>query len=316
MKVGIVGAGFVGSTAAFAMVTTGAASEILLVDANDALARAQAQDIAHAVPFARPAVVHAGPYAALEGAGVVVLSAGVGQKPGETRLDLLERNARVFAAVIPAVLAAAPDAVLLVATNPVDVMTQIAARISGLPRHRVIGSGTVLDTARFRALLASRLGVAPQSVHAHVVGEHGDSEVLLWSGAAVAGLPVERAAARIGQPLTTADRAAIDEGVRRAADRIIAGKGHTAFGIGGGLARLVAAIAGDERLVTTCAMLNDQVAGVPDVVLSLPRVIGTGGVLNTIFPDLAPDEEAALRRSAEILKEAADSVERRMGWTA
>jgi len=316
MKVGIVGAGFVGSTAAFAMVTMGAASEIVLVDANDGLAQAQAQDIAHAVPFARAVAVHAGPYAALEGAGVVVLSAGVGQKPGETRLDLLERNARVFAAVIPAVLAAAPDAVLLVATNPVDVMTRIAIRISGLPRERVIGSGTVLDTARFRTLLAERLGVTPKSVHAHVVGEHGDSEVLLWSGASVAGVPVERAAAQLGRRLTADDRAAIDEGVRRAAYRIINGKGHTAFGIGGGLARLVAAIAGDERLVTTCAILNDDVAGVPDVVLSLPRVIGAGGVLDTILPDLAPEEEAALRRSAEILKAAADGVEQRMGWKA
>jgi len=316
MKVGIVGAGFVGSTAAFAMVTTGAASEVVLVDANEALAQAQAQDIAHAVPFARATAVRAGSYAALEGAGVVVLSAGVAQKPGETRLDLLERNARVFAAVIPAVLAAAPDAVLLVATNPVDVMTQIATRISGLPRHRVIGSGTVLDTARFRALLAERLGVTPKSVHAHVVGEHGDSEVLLWSVATVAGVPVERAAAQLGRPLTLVDRATIDEGVRRAAYRIIAGKGHTAYGIGGGLARLVAAIAGDERMVTTCAMLNDAVTGVPEVVLSLPRVIGAGGVLDTILPDLAPEEESALRRSAEILKEAADGVERRMGWSA
>ncbi|SMH55278.1 L-lactate dehydrogenase [Azospirillum agricola] len=316
MKVGIVGAGFVGSTAAFAMVTMGAASEIVLVDANDALAQAQAQDIAHAVPFARAVAVQAGPYAALEGAGVVVLSAGVAQKPGETRLDLLERNARVFAEVIPAVLAAAPDTVLLIATNPVDVMTQIATRISGLPRHRVIGSGTVLDTARFRALLARKLGVTPKSVHAHVVGEHGDSEVLLWSGATVAGVPVERIAEQLRRPLTAGDRADIDEGVRRAAYRIINGKGHTAFGIGGGLARLVAAIAGDERMVTTCAMLNDNVVGVPEVVLSLPRIVGAGGVLDTILPDLAPDEETALRRSADILKEAADGVERRMGWKA
>lgn len=316
MKVGIVGAGFVGSTAAFAMVTTGAASEIVLVDANAALAKSQAQDIAHAIPFTHAVAVHAGPYAALEGAGVVVLSAGVGQKPGETRLDLLERNARVFAEVIPAVLAAAADAVLLVATNPVDVMTQIATRISGLPPHRVIGSGTVLDTARFRALLGARLGVTPKSVHAHVVGEHGDSEVLLWSGATVAGVPVYRAAAQLGRPLTAEDRTAIDEGVRRAAYHIIAGKGHTAFGIGGGLARLVAAIAGDEKLVTTCAVLNELVVGVSDVVLSLPRVIGARGVIDTILPDLAPDEEAALRHSATILKEAADGVEQRMGWGA
>ncbi|PWC33534.1 lactate dehydrogenase [Azospirillum sp. TSO35-2] len=311
----MVGAGFVGSTAAFTIVTTGAASEVVLVDANEALAQAQAQDIAHAVPFTHAVTVRAGGYPALEGAGVVVLSAGVAQRPGETRLDLLERNAKIFGAIIPEVLKAAPDAVLLVASNPVDVMTQIATRISGLPRCRVIGSGTVLDTARFRALLADRLGVTPRSVHAHVVGEHGDSEVLLWSSATVAGLPVERAAAQLHRPLTAEDRAAIDEGVRRAAYRIINGKGHTAFGIGGGLARLVAAIGADERMVATCAMLNDDVAGVPQVVLSLPRVIGSSGVLDTILPDLSAEEEAALRHSAGILKEAADGVEQRMGWT-
>lgn len=314
MKVGIVGAGFVGSTAAYALVTSGGASEVVLVDANEKLAMAQAQDIAHAVPFARSVTVRHGPYAALEGAGVVVLSAGVGQKPGETRLDLLERNARVFAEIIPAVLKAAPAAILLVATNPVDVMTHAALKISGLPVGRVIGTGTILDTARFRALLAARLGVTPKSVHAHVVGEHGDSEVLLWSAAMVAGVPVERCADGLGGPLTAEDRAAIDLGVRRAAYSIIDGKGHTAFGIASGIARLVAAIAGDERAVLTCSVFNDAVAGVADVTLSLPRVVGAGGVVGTILPDLSAEEENALRRSAEILDDAAASVGGRMGW--
>lgn len=309
MKVGIVGAGFVGATAGFAMVMGGAASELVLVDANAALADAQAADIAHAVPFTRAVAVRAGGYDALAGAGVVVLAAGVGQKPGETRLQLLERNAAVFADVIGKVLAVAPDTILLVATNPVDVMTQIATRLSGLPPERVIGSGTILDTARFRSLLADRLGVTPKSVHAHVVGEHGDSEVLLWSGAAAAGLPVDRFAEQTGRPLTAEDRAAIDAGVRRAAYRIIEGKGHTAFGIGGGLARLVGAIARDERAVLTCSMLTAEVAGVRAVALSLPRVIGAGGVLSTLHPDLSDAEAAGLARSAGILKTAADSVE-------
>lgn len=309
MKVGIVGAGFVGSTAGFAMVMGGAASELVLVDANAALARAQAADIAHAVPFTRAVAVRAGGYGDLAGAGVVVLAAGVGQKPGETRLQLLERNAAVFADVIGQVLRAAPDTILVVATNPVDVMTQVATRLSGLPPERVIGSGTILDTARFRTLLAARLGVTPKSVHAHVVGEHGDSEVLLWSGAAAAGLPVERFAEQTGQPLTAEDCAAIDTGVRRAAYHIIEGKGHTAFGIGGGLARLVGAIARDERAVLTCSILTEEMAGVKEVALSLPRVIGAGGVLSTLHPDLSDEEAAGLARSAGILKSAADSVE-------
>lgn len=309
MKVGIIGTGFVGSTAGFAMVMGGAASEVVLVDANPRLAAAQAQDIAHAVPFAHPAVVRAGAFADLAGAGVIVLAAGVGQKPGETRLQLLGRNAAVFRAIIEPALAVAPDAILLVATNPVDVMTQVAARLSGLPRERVIGSGTILDTARFRSLLAERLAVTPKSVHAHVAGEHGDSEVLLWSGATVAGVPVERFAQQTGRPLTAGDRAAIDEGVRRAAYRIIEGKGHTAFGIAGGLARIVAAVAGDERAVLSCSIVNDDVLGVPHVALSLPRVVGARGVLATIMPDLSDDERTALRHSAEVLKAAADPVE-------
>lgn len=313
MKVGIVGAGAVGATAAFAMVMSGTASEVVLVDANDALAVAQASDIAHAVPFARAVLVRAGNYADLADAGVIVLAAGVAQKPGETRLDLLERNAQVFGAIIPPALDASPDAILLVATNPVDVMTQIATRLSGLPPERVIGSGTILDTARFRALLGTRLGLSPKSIHAHVLGEHGDSEVLIWSNATAGGLPVARCAEQLGRPLTDADRQDIDTGVRRAAYQIIEGKGHTAFGIAGGLSRIIAAIAGDERVPLSCSILTSEVLGVKEVALSLPRIIGRAGVLDTVMPDLSEPETAALRRSAEILKSAADPVEQRLG---
>ena len=310
MKVGIIGAGMVGGAIANALVLTGAADEILLVDARPERAVAEAEDVLHATPFAHNAQVRAAGYADLAGSHVVVLSAGGSQQPGETRLHLLERNAAVMGEIIPRILDATPDCLLLLASNPVDIMTLVAARIAGLPPARVIGSGTILDTARFRALLAGRLGVTPKSVHAHVVGEHGDSEVLLWSGATVACLPVDRCAERLKRPLTAEDRAAIDEGVRRAAYRIIDGKGHTAFGIGGGLSRIVAAIAGDERAVLTCSILNDDVLGVPDVALSLPRVIGAGGVLETVMPDMSDEEAAALKRSAEVLKEAVTSVEK------
>lgn len=177
----------------------------------------------------------------------MVLAAGVAQRPGETRLQLLDRNAQVFAQVVPRVLEAAPEAVLLVATNPVDVMTQVAYRLSGLPPGRVVGSGTILDTARFRALLAEYLRVAPQSVHAYVLGEHGDSEVLVWSSAQVGGVPLLEFAEARGRALSPEDRARIDEGVRRAAYRIIEGKGATYYGIGAGLARLVRAILTDEK---------------------------------------------------------------------
>jgi L-lactate dehydrogenase len=223
MKVGIVGAGMVGSAAANALVMRGAASEIVLVDRNAERASAEAEDILHAVPFAHITRVRAGACADLAGSGAVILAAGVSQRPGETRLELLERNAAVFAEIVPQILAAAPDAILLVATNPVDVMTQVATRISGLAPERVIGSGTILDTARFRALLGGWLEVSPRSVHAYVLGEHGDSEVLCWSVADVGGITVDKLARQIGRALDDEVKARIDRGVRRAAYRIMCG---------------------------------------------------------------------------------------------
>ena len=308
MKVTVVGAGMVGASAAFAMVMRGAASDVVLVDRNRALAEAQAQDILHATPFAYPARVRAGDWEDIAGSGVVVLSAGVSQKPGETRLELLGRNQAVFADIVPRVLAAAPETVLLIATNPVDVMTLVATRLSGLPPARVIGSGTILDTARYRALLGEFLGISPKSVHAWVLGEHGDSEVLCWSSASVGAISVQDLAIQHGRPLGDADRQAIDHGVRGAAYKIIAGKGATWFGIGGGIARIVQAIAADERAVLTVSTLIPEVEGVRDVALSLPRVIGRHGAGDALRPALDDQERAALRHSAEILRSAADGL--------
>jgi L-lactate dehydrogenase len=311
MKIGIVGVGQVGATAAYAIMMRGIGSEIVLVDWNADLAVAQAQDILHATPFAYPIRVRAGEACDLDGAGIVLLAAGANQKPGETRLDLLTRNAEIFASIVPSVLAAAPNAVFLVATNPVDVMTQIATVLAakyGVPAGRVIGSGTILDTARFRALLAEHLGVSPQSIHANVLGEHGDSEVLHWSGAVAGGLPVTDIARQMGRALGEAERNRIDIGVRRAADIIIKGKGATWFGVGAGLARLAQIIRDDERALVTCSMVTAEIEGVCDIALSLPRLLGGGGVVATLMPNLNAGELAALKRSAEILKQAADGV--------
>jgi L-lactate dehydrogenase len=245
MKVGIVGAGMVGSSAGYALALMGIVSSVVLVDHNAELAIAQAEDIAHAVPFMSSCVVEAGDYDRLSGASVVILAAGVSQKPGETRLALLERNAAVFRDVVGNVLRVAPDAILLIASNPVDIMTQITVRLSGLPAARVIGSGTILDTARFRSLLGRHLGISPQSVHAYVLGEHGDSEVLAWSNARAGSLSLAGFAAQVGSAITADVRARIDDGVRNAAYKIIKGKGATYYGIGAGLARIVKAIAQD-----------------------------------------------------------------------
>jgi L-lactate dehydrogenase len=306
MRVGIVGAGMVGSATANALMLTGAADEVVLVDRDAARAAAEAEDVLHATPFVRGGRIAAGGYDRLAGADLVVLAAGVGQKPGETRLQLLERNAAVFAAIIPQVLAAAPEAILLVATNPVDIMTQIATRLADLPPGRVLGSGTILDTARFRARLAAHVGVAAASVHAYVLGEHGDSEVLCWSAADIGGLTIADFAAQIGRPLSDEVRAAIDADVRRAAYRIIAGKGATWYGIAGGLARLVRAIRSDERAVVTVSALTDGIGDGPPVALSMPRILGGGGVLHTLQPHLSAEEQKLLERSAAVLREATE----------
>ncbi|MBC7312295.1 MAG: L-lactate dehydrogenase [Rhizobium sp.] len=308
MKVGIVGAGMVGSSAGYALAMMGIASDIVFVDRNAALAIAQAEDISHAVPFVSATTFTAGDYDALAGTRVVIIAAGVSQKPGESRLELLERNAAVFREVVAEVLRASPDAILLIASNPVDIMTQIATRLSGLPPQRVIGSGTILDTARFRSLVGRHLGIAPQSVHAYVLGEHGDSEVLAWSNARAGSIALRSFAEQVGKPLTEDERRAIDDGVRNAAYKIINGKGSTYYGIGAGLARIVKAIAQDQRDVLSVSIVTPRVADIEDVALSVPRIIGAAGVVADLFPDLDAEEHAALARSASLLKERVETV--------
>jgi len=311
MKIGIVGAGFVGSTAAYAMVMRGVGRQIVLVDKSEKRARAEADDLLHAVPFAHPLDVVAGGYPDLAGARVVILTAGVGQRPGETRLQLLARNEAVFAEIVPSILEYAPDAVLVVATNPVDVMTHVTARLAaarGVPSSRVIGSGTTLDTARFRALLGRRLGVDAAHVHAYVVGEHGDSEVLTWSLATVGGIALADMAERHGVPFDEAVRSEIDRGVRRAAYTIIEGKGATYYGVGSALARIVDAVLLDQRSVLTVCTPSPRVAGVDDVTVSLPQVVGGAGVLETLPLLLPADEEQALARSAGVVRAAIEGL--------
>jgi len=311
MKVGVVGSGQVGATAAYALVMRGVGREIVLVDKNAARAAAEADDIRHAVPFAHPLEVRAGAYADLAGAKVVLLCAGVGQKPGETRLQLLQRNAGVFADVVPAVIRHAPDAVLIVATNPVDVMTHLTAGLAarvGVPAGRVFGSGTTLDTARFRSLLGAHFGIDPHHVHGYVVGEHGDSEVLTWSLVSVAGMPMDTLAAQRGVPVTESVRQSIDRAVRGAAYSIIAGKGATYFGIGSALSRLVDAVLHDQRSVfTVCAPAAD-VAGVADVTVALPRLVGGAGILATYPLPLAQAEQEQLHASAAVVRRAVDEL--------
>jgi L-lactate dehydrogenase len=311
MKTGIVGSGFVGATAAYALVMRGVGRRVVLVDQNRARAESEADDIHHAVPFAHPLEVTAGDYADLAGCKVVIVSAGVGQKPGETRLQLLERNAQVFKQVIPNILNHAPDAILLIATNPVDVMTHIAARFaeeSGVPSGRVIGSGTTLDTARLRSLIGRHLSVDSQHIHAYVLGEHGDSEVIPWSLVTVGGIPLEEFCTNGDISICPDDYAAIDEKVRRAAYHIIEGKGATYYGIGSAIARIVEVILQDERSLLTVCTPTEDVAGVKNVTVSLPNLVGGEGIIKSFFPNLNKSEISALRSSARVVRSAIDEL--------
>jgi L-lactate dehydrogenase len=311
MKVGIVGSGFVGATAGYALLMQGVGREIVLVDKNAARAAAEADDIRHAVPFAHPLDVRAGDYADLQECRVVVVCAGVGQKPGETRLHLLQRNASVFREVIPVILKHATEAVLVVATNPVDVMTHLAARFArecGAPAGRVVGSGTTLDTARFRSLLGGQCGVDSHHVHAYVIGDHGDSEVLTWSLATIGGMPLDEFARLRRIDLSEAVRKDIDAKVRGAAYSIISGKSATYYGIGSALARIVDVILHDQRAVMTVGAPTPDVMGVRNVTVSLPRLVGGSGVLETFPQPLNAQESAGLRASAALIREALDEL--------
>jgi L-lactate dehydrogenase len=275
-------------------------------------AQAEADDILHAVPFADPLRVHAGGYSDLAGARVVVVTAGLAQRPGQTRMELLHQNAAIFREIAPQVLSRVPDAVLVIASNPVDVMTHVAAHYAaefGVPPTRIVGSGTTLDTARFRALLGRRLGVDAQHVHAYVIGEHGDSEVLTWSLVTVGGIPLVEFCRRQGIKLDLAARQEIDDQVRNAAYRIIQGKGATYYGIGSALARIVDAILSDQRAILTVCTPVAEVAGVCDVTVSLPHLLGGDGVRASFPLPLDEDEERRLGASAQVVCQAIELLD-------
>lgn len=312
MKIGIVGTGFVGATAAYALVMSGVGREIVLIDKNEARAQAEAADLLHAVPFAHPLTIKAGNYDDLPGSRVVIMAAGVSQKPGETRLQLLERNATVFRSVIPQIFQNAPDAILIVATNPVDVMTHLSAQYAaefGVPSQRVIGSGTTLDTARYRALLGQYLGVDATHVHGYVVGEHGDSEVLTWSLTNIGNMPLDAFCNMKGLRLDNAKRQEIDEKVRRAAYHIIEGKGATYYGVGSALARIVHNILADRRAIMTVCTPTAEIAGVKNVTVSFPHLVGGQGILETFALPLNEKEEKALHDSASLIRSIIDELE-------
>ena len=307
-RVAIVGVGNVGASFAYALLLSGLSSEIVLIDANRRRAEGEAMDLQHAVPFAKPTRVWAGDYADCEGAAVTVIAAGAAQKPGETRLELVRKNAAIFGQIVPQVAAANPQGIILVTTNPVDVLSYETWRLSGLPPERVIGSGTILDTARFRAALSEHFGVDPRSVHAFIAGEHGDSEVPIWSSANIAGMRLREFCSANGMRFDQDEMDAIFTATRDAAYQIIERKGATYYAVGAGLLRIVEAIVRDQRTVLSVSSLIRDYSGIDDVYLSLPTVVHRDGVERVLRLDLSVGEADGLRASAQVLRETLASL--------
>ncbi len=301
-RVAVVGAGSVGATFAYALLLSGLAAEIVLIDSNRAKAEGEAMDLNHTVPFAHPTRIWAGDYSDCAGAAVTVLAAGGNQKPGETRLDLLKKNATIWRKIVPEVAKHNPEGILLIATNPVDILTYAAGKLSGLPWERVIGSGTILDTSRFRYLLSQHFGVDARSVHAYIIGEHGDSEVPVWSSANIAGMRLSqfcKAQGISGEPQILQN---IFLQTRDAAYQIIERKGATYYAVAAGLMRITEAILRDQSTVLSISSLINNYHGLSDVCFSLPTVVDRGGVEQVIYLELDKDEVEKLRHSAELLK--------------
>lgn len=299
----IVGAGLVGSTAAFTIMVQGLASEIVLIDVNKNKALGEALDIEHGLSFAKQARVWAGDYSDCREADVVVICAGLGQKPGQTRLELTKVNSKIVAEVIKNVRRYTDQAIILIVTNPLDVMTYVALKTSGLPNYQVFGTGTTLDSSRFRYLLAEEFGVAAESMGAYLLGEHGDSEVPIYSHANLMGESIKK--------LPEYNKEAVEEAylkTRNAAGEIIAKKGATYYAIALAISRIVRAILYDENHVFPVSVLLTGQYGLKDVCLSLPAVIGRTGIKRVLKVNLADEELEKLRKSAKIIRETIETI--------
>lgn len=308
VRVAIIGVGNVGATFAYALLLSGLAAEIVLIDANRARAEGEAMDLNHALPFTHPTRVWAGDYSDCAGAVVTVLTAGAPQNPGETRLDLIKKNAAIWSQIVPQAVKPNPNGILLIATNPVDVLTYAAWKLSGLPPERVIGSGTILDTARFRYLLSQHFAVDARSVHAYIIGEHGDSEVPVWSSANIAGMRLEQFGQSQQIPCDPRAMEEIFLQTRDAAYRIIERKGATYYAVAAGLMRITQAILRNQRTVLSVSSLIRGYHGLNDVCFSLPTVIDRGGVEQVIRLELDSGEIEKLRQSAQILRKTIASL--------
>ena len=306
-KAAIVGCGFVGSASAFALMESGLFSELVLIDADRNRAEGEALDISHGLPFSKPMQIYAGDYEDISDATVVIVTAGAGQKPGETRLDLVKKNVAIFKSIIPQIAKYNQSGILLIVANPVDILTYVAKQLSGFPDNRVFGSGTVLDTARLKYLLGEHLGVDSRSIHAFIIGEHGDSEIAAWSSANVSGVPLHKFCEMRGHFEHEKATKEIAEGVKNSAYEIIEKKKATYYGIAMSVKRICEAIVRDEKSILPVSSIQDtdEISG---VALSMPAIVGKTGVEDLVPIELDAVEKAALKQSADTLKAVLNDV--------
>ncbi len=306
-KVAIVGCGFVGSASAFALMQSGLFSELVLIDADRNKAEGEALDISHGLPFAKPMQIYAGEYRDISDAAMVIVTAGANQKPGETRLDLVKKNTDIFKSIIPEIVKYNKNAILLIVANPVDILTYTAAKLSGYPENRVFGSGTVLDSARLKYLLGEHLGVDSRSVHAFIIGEHGDSEIPAWSSANVSGIPLHRFCEMRGYFNHDAETRKIAESVKNSAYEIISKKHATYYGIAMSVRRICEAVVRDEKSILPVSCIHHDRFGVSEIALSMPAVVGKNGVEAQVPIELSEEESQCLMASAATLREVFDT---------
>lgn len=307
-KVAIIGCGMVGSTTAYTLMQHGLFSEMVLVDVNRERAEGEAMDINHGMTFASPMDIYAGDYDDIMDAAIIVVTAGAGQKPGETRLDLVKKNAGILGTIIPEIAKRHYEGILLIVANPVDILTHVAQKMSGLPRNRVFGSGTVLDTARLKFLLGRHLNVDNRNIEAYIIGEHGDSEIPVWSSANVGGVPIHDFCEMRGFYNHEKAMEEIANGVKNSAYEIIRKKKATYYGIAMGVQRICEAIVRDEKSILPVSIYLDGEFGLEGATLSLPSIVGKNGIEKIVPISLSEEEQKALAHSAEVLKETAATI--------
>ena len=307
-KAAVIGCGFVGSATAFTLMQSRLFSELVLLDVNMEKADGEAKDIAHGIPFAGQMKIYAGTYDDAADAAIIIITAGANQKPGETRLDLVQKNTAIYQSIIPEIVKRDFGGILLIVSNPVDILTYVALKLSGLPENRVLGSGTVLDTARLKYALGEHLGVDSRSVHSFIIGEHGDSEIAAWRSTNVSGIPLNDFCEMRGHFNHDAAMDAIAEKVKNSAYEIISKKQATYYGIAMSVKRICECIVRNERSILPVSAMMHGEYGIEDITLSMPAIVGIGGVETHVPIALSEEEAEKLVESAKKLKEVAKGL--------